>query len=78
LREAAPDPLEIRAIALSPEFRLDPNVVNDTADEGFALVRDDGESALARARNYMSRVTRLRADALAHLDRQTARARLTR
>ena len=71
LREAAPHPLEVRAIALSPESPPLPRDVMDSADEGFALVRDEGESALARARNYMTRMLKLRADALLHLERRS-------
>ena len=71
LREAAPHPLEVRAIALSPELRPPPQFVMDSADDGFAFVRDEGESALARARNYMTRMLKLRADALLHLERRS-------
>lgn len=71
LREAAPHPLEVRAIALSPELHLSPRDVMVSADEGFAFVRDEGESALARARNYMTRMLKLRADALLHLERRS-------
>lgn len=67
LHESAPHPLEVRAIALRQNFSAHPEFIMRHADAGIALVRDGGESTLARARNYMERVLKLRADALTHL-----------
>ena len=69
LLEKAPHPLEVRAIALPQDFAEYPAFIMCQADEGFALVRDHGESPLERARNYMKRVLKLRTDALMHLGR---------
>jgi len=69
LRQKAPHPLEVRAIALRQDYAGYPEFIMRQAEEGFAIVRDHGESPLARARNYMQRVLKLRTDALTHLGR---------
>ena len=59
--------LEIAAVALPPGLTPPPDVVMKLADEGIAVVRDEGESAHARASNYLQRFMALCADGQAHL-----------
>jgi hypothetical protein len=72
LYQADPDPLHVRAIALSPELVVDPLTVAHAAAGGFTFARDDGESALARGRNFMIRMIRLRREAIDYLARSDA------
>ena len=68
LRDFATRALDVAAIALPPDVAaLDPDLVMWLADDGVSVVRDDGESACARAVNYMKRVLLLRHNALNHL-----------
>ena len=60
-------PLEIAALALPPNIAPPPDVVMQLADQGITVVRDEGESALARASNYIQGFLALRAEGLAHL-----------
>ena len=67
LRQLRTHPLEIAALALPPGIAPPPDLVVKLADEGLAIVRDEGESAHARASNYLQRFMVLRAEGQAHL-----------
>jgi hypothetical protein len=67
LHELKQHPLEIAALALPADTTLPPDEVMRLADEGIAIVRDEGHSAQGRASAYLHRVLALRAEGLAHL-----------
>lgn len=67
LRQLRTHPLEIAALALPPGITPPPDLVMKLADEGLAVVRDEGESAHARASNYLQRFMDLRAEGQTHL-----------
>ena len=67
LRQLRTHPLEVVALALPPGIAPPPDLVVKLADEGLAVVRDEGESAHARASNYLQRFMVLRAEGQAHL-----------
>jgi hypothetical protein len=67
LHELRQHPLEITALALPSDATLAPDVVMRLADEGIAVVRDDGQSAHGRASAYLKRVLELREQGLVHL-----------
>ena len=69
LRQHRTHPLEIAALALPPGITPPPEFVVKLADEGVTVVRDEGESAHARASNYLRRFMVLRAEGQAHLRR---------
>lgn len=69
LRQLRTHPLEIAALALAPGITPPPELVVKLADVGLAVVRDEGESAHARASNYLQRFMALRAEGQAHLRR---------
>jgi len=60
-------PLEIAAVALPPGIVPPPEVVMQLADDGIAVVRDEGESARARAQAYLQTALAPRRQGLAHL-----------
>lgn len=67
LRQLRTHPLEVVALALPPGIAPPPDLVMKLADEGLAVVRDEGESAHARASKYLQRFMVLRAEGQAHL-----------